>query len=71
MDTRGETIVTTDLMRLEEMLESFGIEYDMMSYSDGVHVHLDNGYTKVGGIRGLRTIFEFDELGNFKTVGAW
>lgn len=61
----------TDLEKLQELLNSFDIEYEMRKTTseNDSHLVLLAGMRNVTGYVDFVTIFEFDENGKF--VGCW
>lgn len=62
----------TDLEKLQELLNSFDIEYEMRKTTseNDSHLVLLAGMRNVTGYVDFVTIFEFDENGKFKVVGV-
>jgi len=66
----------TDFERTKQFLDSLGISYstDSGNITFGNNQYNDGEFplcNKVDGYSGFYTRFEFDESGNFLTVGAW
>ena len=59
-----------DLIKLKELLDSFGVEYDADNDSGGHYVQCGPGGEKVDGYLGFYTFFRFDGEGKFIEMGV-
>lgn len=66
----------TDLRKLTQLLDEFGVGYQVFDQGNGhaanpIEVRCSQGATKVSGYREFETSFEFDENEKFVQMGAW
>jgi hypothetical protein len=63
----------TDLRRLEEWLETVGVEYvrQVNTVRQCIYITTESGAKGVGGYSGFCTSFEFDMNGKFIEMGAY
>lgn len=61
----------TDLERLRELLESFGVEFTENDTLCEKEIVCEQGRAKVQGYIGFCTIFQFYPDGKFRDMGAY
>ncbi len=64
----------TDLYNLQELLETFGVDYCIEDTGQGITTLLiskEEGHSGVVGLIGYKTIFDFNEEGDFLQMGVW
>lgn len=61
----------TDLERLKELLNDFGVEFSYFEDETKILISCRQGDIKVGGYSSFFTEFDFDKNGKFIEMGAY
>jgi hypothetical protein len=61
----------TDLHRLQELLNDFGVEYTRTEAEGRIEIACEEGRAGVLGYCHFFTVFQFSEAGRFEHMGAY